>query len=610
MKITRLELTNFRAATGLVLNLDAPRVLVVGTNGSGKTSCREAIRWLLRGLSEVTDQRGSGQDLLAPHGTQEVSAKLQLAGVGEVTRVHHTVGGSAFAVDTFTGTAGTQQQALYAKLQTSPEMLDAVLDTETFGRLHHADATALVLGLLNVKVRVPTRVLSSNDEVYSEYSLDELDIKWRTAFDQRKDAKRRLTVLPPVAAVPFPDTVKAMMERTESSSPADLLLKIETRLGELRTEQGELRQAIGETIGKRSALQAERERVEKLTKTQPSDNTALEQQRVDLQGEIANATYDPVRPAASPGQQVIQILRSKAEALEQHQPSGGCVLDGDVPCKTPAKQFALRAGAVRQEADILSQQQPASAVANPRNLQRELQAIQDQLKKAYQQRAAIEQAGGRLAEIDEDLSSLPETTEQEATLAELAEKISRGETLQKETQAYQQALAAADKALESRKALTDEVSRLETLVEQLGPKGLRVAALEAAMGKFETAINAYLATWGWTVEFEVEPWTVHVNGREWKTYSKSERYRIGLGVQFALAQLSGLSFALVDEADMLDVEKRRALAGMVNEAPLEQIIMFSTREPGEKLPAPHEGWIFIRLHESRVIEIVQPSAAA
>lgn len=618
MKITQLNLVNFRAAQGLTLTMDAPRVLITGVNGAGKTSIKEAIRWTLRGLSEVTDQRGSGQDLLAPHGTTEVSAKVTIGGVGEVSRLFSQGGGTAFSVEGFTGTSGTQQQALYGKLQTTPEYLDCVLDTETFGRLHHADAKGLVLSLLNVKVKVPTVVplpgstgpsglTDSAVATFTEHTLDELDVQYKAAFEQRKEAKRRLQLAPPVPSVAMPPDLVERMASIHSPTIEDFRLQVVSRLGELRKEHGDLRQAVGETIGKRTALTAERDRLHLVRQQKPAATEADELRLQELQQSQAEDVRRP--EPLPPGQQVVRLLKTKAEALAAHDPNGGCVIDGEVTCKTARKLFAQRGEAVRQEYEALSLQKQASFPTEVPNLQQQIQVVQDRLKAAYQQKAAIEQAGGRLAEVEEDLSSLPETIEQEAILADIATKITRGETLLAQVDAHRTAVERAEVLGGERKALEAKVAELETRVEQLGPKGLRVEALANALGPFEAAINSYLAPWGWSITFTVEPWTVHVNDREWRTYSKSERYRIGLAVQFALAQMSGLSFALVDEADMLDVEKRRALARMIAAAPLEQIIMFATREPGEALPAPHEDWIFVRLAESRVVEVVAPERA-
>ncbi len=111
-----------------------------------------------------------------------------------------------------------------------------------------------------------------------------------------------------------------------------------------------------------------------------------------------------------------------------------------------------------------------------------------------------------------------------------------------------------------------------------------MAALAAALDPFLAAINSFTATFGWTVSIVAEPWAVMVNGRPVSTYSKSAQYRIGIALQIAIARLSGLSFCIVDELDMLDVSNREAVGKMLMASDLEQVIILGTREPGSALP--------------------------
>lgn len=586
MKITRLELRNFRAARGLTLNLGAPRVAIFGVNGSGKTSVRECIRWTLRGVCDGTDGKGAGAEVLAPTSTNEVSTALTLDGIGTVSRLFTEHGGTAFSVEGFTGTGATQQQALLGKLGTTPVFLDACLETDYFARLHHADGKALVLSLLNVRIPIDGK----------DRTLEEIEALYKQSFEERKEAKRRLTQMPVPSAPVLPEAVQVAQERTGRQ---DVSQAIRERIDAFRGELGGLERAVGEVVGKRQALEAERTRVEKVAQTIISGEDAeFTQEIVRLRGEIGAVT-----PGAPPTT-TVQILRTRMEALARHAPPNGCVLDPDVPCKTPRKAFTEQVDALRKEiAEI-----PHGDVGAIGKVQQRIQDLESRLAERTRLRASIAAAELRLTELATELSAIPDVSQQDAELTAMKARIQKGEELLAVSQGYDKAQADYAKAKVSREELAARVEALETRVEMLGPKGVRVTALAEAMGAFESQINQYTQAWGWTVTFVVEPWGVIVNHRPVETYSRSERHRIGIAIQLVVASLSGLSFAVIDEMDMLDLENRRLLQGMIQTSPVGQILVLGTREPSAALPPPIEGWIFYRLTQASGQTVIAESS--
>ena len=76
MKLTQVELTSFRSYAGVTLDLNAPRVLIAGLNGVGKSSLRDAIAFCLLGHCRGTDARGAGADILITYYALELAALL------------------------------------------------------------------------------------------------------------------------------------------------------------------------------------------------------------------------------------------------------------------------------------------------------------------------------------------------------------------------------------------------------------------------------------------------------------------------------------------------------------------------------------------------------
>jgi DNA repair exonuclease SbcCD ATPase subunit len=296
------------------------------------------------------------------------------------------------------------------------------------------------------------------------------------------------------------------------------------------------------------------------------------------------------------------------------------VIDAGVPCETHVRKFKAKITSYEKELaqiprpaldlsgrhDFVDYLKPDGSDnwAQPRTsapLESPLTTLRKQLDDRKAQRSAYEQARafntaqeaeeGRLRAELEQIQTDPQA---EQAIVDLKDRIARGEGVLVSAMAHQTGSQAYQKAIDVQKALGVEVERLEALVEQLGPKGLRVDALAAKLGPFTEAVYAGTAPFGWIVKFELDPWVVTANGRPVETYSQSEQFRIGIAIQLAIAQMSGLSFAVVDALDQLDAENRKIVGSMLFQCPLEQVVILATRENSVPLPKG-EGTIAYRL---------------
>jgi hypothetical protein len=599
MKLSHLALTSFRSAVDLNLELKAPRILIAGVNGVGKTNVREAIRWALTGRCEGTDGKGAGAEVLIPEGAKSAEVVCTVDGIGPVARTFNERGGGTMAVFGWTGTSQIQQQALYGRLNTIPQYVDAVLNTDVFLRLGHAEAKALILGLLNVRIQVGDK----------SYTLDELDTAYKLAFEDRKVAKKVLagSIVPPApVAVPMPP-----------------IAAIEGQLAKLRTALGDQQKAIGATLAERTALQQElgaagarlsQATMRAVGRDHADEIAAAEAQLRALEAAVSPVVDAPTPAATDPAR--VAFLRSKAEACAAQAQrvtiggaSAGCVLDRDIPCLTAFGAFDGRAQGLAKEMKAAGPAKPTPPPTdNPVTVARKaLSLLEVQQRQHILALQDVAEVTASLPLIRARLDGLPTTTEQEAEIVTLQGRIQKGEQLLRDARAHEQAVLAYQSAVEHHKARQADVDRLEALVDELGPKGARAKALSEAMGRFQDAVNPYVEPFGWKISFSVEPWEVYANKRPVETYSKSERYRIGIALQLGIAMLSGMKFAIVDEIDMLDVANRTAMSTMLMAAPLDQILVIGTREVTQKLVV-QPGMQSIRLEKkdgrTRVAEVV------
>ena len=284
--------------------------------------------------------------------------------------------------------------------------------------------------------------------------------------------------------------------------------------------------------------------------------------------------------------------------------------EGELAVLTPARDLTGRRDFVDYPNPDGSDNwaQPRTFAPSPLTALRKQLDVQKAQKIADEQaRAFNTQQEAEETRLRQELSAIATDPHGEQIVSDLKQRISKGDQVLADATVFQSALKRHDDAQEQATVLQGEVDRLEALVDLLGPKGARVGALAAKLGPFEQAVNASTSAFGWTVTFELDPWIVTANGRPVETYSQSEQFRLGIAIQLAIAQMSGLSFAVVDALDQLDAENRKIVGSMLFQCPLEQVVILATREPSVPLPTG-EGTIAYRLGsdagQSQILERV------
>lgn len=565
MRIKTLTLERFRSYHGVTLNLDAPRVLIAGVNGAGKSSIREAVRWVLTNRCDVVDGRGSGYAYLYPEGTQEVRVRATVDPIGAVerARVHDVL---HLSVENVMGDAQIQQGAIYYRLDGEKAIgpyLEAVMSTEHFLRLHHAEAKALVLDMLQVRIPYEGQMLS----------LDQVELRYQNAFAERKTAKATAKMLK------VPEAPAAGM-----FAP---LADIDAQLDRLREEYNARTLGIGQNDGKRQILQERLDRVQGTVKAITDEQIAeLVAEVVRLENAIADEG-EPVPVPASPMDRVqrLQFLTKQVDKLTAFKPSAGCVLDAEVPCPQKKIAFTKQARAYQTEIAGMPGIAQPEAPSKTRDLRAQLAQAQRWLEEAQAASKHNREVAVEVEAIQAQMAALATLTPEQRQEADILKaRIVKGEAIRREASEYWRNVERHEEAVERKRDADARVETLEALCDTLGPNGIRLDALAKAIAAFTARINTCTQPFGWSVEFSVDPWQVIVNGRPVQTFSESEQFRLGIAVQLAIAEMSGLSFAIVDRLDMLDVRNRALATKMIFAAPVQQVLVLSTREPEQALP--------------------------
>lgn len=621
LAIRRLALENFRSYSSAEFDPLGARVLIIGENNAGKSTIRNAIAWALLGVCEGLDAAGRGVAALVHVPNAPMRVELDAVGVGRIVRsvdakgkidlqVLRVVGEGVDEVVERLASGGVKdvQGWILDKLGVSPEVLAAVLDYGAFLALDHASAKATLLGVLNVRVAFEGANLT----------LAQLDQAEQTARENRQLAKREL------AAAGTPREPQEPVGRPRAALRADLAafeMDGEESFGASNRRVGE-RDQVQRQI---EQLQAEERRLASRLANADLDalRTSIDRDVLALAGLTFPDQAADLKAAADAADAAGRLsnLARLIDAITAHAPAKGCVIDASIPCRTPATYFRKAVDGLRDDRDQLQAEVQAGAqAAEARDaMRRRRQDLTEQIAAARARVALLQGDQDRLDVVRAELMDKAQTVDDLGRAIAADGEKSRGAGAKVETikaalaewDAYDQRMAEYTRATAAIDRLRERIAALETRCEQLGPNGLRVAALTEALGAFQRRVNAYLVKWDRQVEIQAEPWQVRVSVaggpfRPASVLSKSERMRTGIALQLAIAATSGVGFAFIDECEMLDAKNNAALAALLLSNAGGQIFVASTRDAS--WPTPNiDGLVAIRVgldsrSRSRVVE--------
>jgi hypothetical protein len=588
--IERLELKNFRNFKHLVLE-PGRRLALTGRNGRGKSTVVDAIAWAITGQCRGVNAKGEGQQDLIRTGAEEAEVILDDDRLGQLRRTI-TRGGSA--------TSNIPTDMILNRLGVTKGAAGAALYGRQFFEMDYKDAQRMLMQLLDVRIpaeQLPGVRLPKNA---TDATLDEVEVFYQAAFSDRAAQKKVLASLTvPVFtrskqldALVLSDLKAAAVKADAAYTKA--VKALATAEANLKTWQGQADQI---TTGKagldqlKGALAAHQGMLEEHANQQVEHQRALGQLEVVANG-VSSAQDLRGRMAT---------MVAMADRISQHSATSGCVLSSSIPCMTKAEAFA---GHVRQigvdvkalELELVDAIETAEQIAAMR--QKLAEAVQNvnyhqhQVDRHNGLILAAESAQGGLddiqAKIADTKKKLPKL---KADLEKLKTERDQADVAAVDLANYQGACEAAQKAAAVKDEGQAELARLEKLVELLGPKGVRAAALAQAVEGFEGLVNAGLADFGCQLSIQVQPWAIYVKtpatggiAVRFDLLSDGQKLWTGAAFQLALAKQSGFGICAVDSVESVVDEDRAALAGLIMDADVDQVLIGIAKADDEEDP--------------------------
>jgi hypothetical protein len=207
---------------------------------------------------------------------------------------------------------------------------------------------------------------------------------------------------------------------------------------------------------------------------------------------------------------------------------------------------------------------------------RQQDTVKEQNRRWVEEMTAAEK---KLTALDEALAKEPAKDETGALEAELKitrDRIVTGKGILEEAQGWIVRKKEIEKVATQRAVLEQRKTYLEQLCKFFGPKGVKVSLIGEKLGEFEKSVNKHLRAFGFLIEIQSEPWDIRVGGRSIRRLSRSERFRLGIALQIAIAKITGVNLLVIDNSELLTPDVRATMINMLAAAELDQALVFAT----------------------------------
>lgn len=609
MNIRSIQLANFSSHAATTLDFKEKVTILTGAMNSGKSSLVQAIEYVLTGqLEHYRGARSPVKEVIrAGEGGCSVKAVLELAPSvgGHAKRVKSTDGPETFTWGEDVGLPAEAAMMAALKIR-KPGVLNALMNTGDFFELDPKDQKELILSIIGAEVKNAEvrKLFQGEADALKLVSVDldsvqAIDAVYKQVYDERTVVNRELKEL---LAVKPPDGEEPPMDR------------IKSRIKELEDQKSEVQKELGGAIErvkaatvdtKRQGLQERLDKATKWLEANPDVNKAELEHVAKVLDECTKTLYqagldrEKYVNEATQNKIAMGVHESNMKTLKAFK--GKCVA-GDHDCPVPAAEMEK---AKKIQMDLYYEctvteerlkQAHFAVEASVKSSQTKLEEAQRSLKSkqaVVDERTSQLQHKGML-EAELNIAGEPQGPPKELTdavealklhIAELNARIEKGNLQRDAATKWVTYRDQYNFGIERRKTLETKKRHLEALIDFLGPAGVKIQLIDAKLSGFLGLVTTALNKFGFEFSFQVNPWAISAKGRPINRLSRSERFRLGIAIQVGIAQVTGLRFIIVDNAEILTSEARAQMLGLCSEALDQAIIAMTTMKPEEQFLA-------------------------
>lgn len=512
MKLQQIEINNYQGARRVLVQAEKPVTLVIGANGAGKSSIRDAVI----------------------HAVLDGSARVDLKkNYGALVSDGAKAGSVAIAFDSFTSSLAVPKgdRKGSGALSSSEQVAAVCLEPSRFGAMDGKQRRAFLFDLMGVKISGKTvreKLLargvaeSKADDVLPLLSVGFENAQKAAAENATKAKGAWRAVTGETYGEKKAETWAAPVSDSMPPAPeAGAVDAMDRKIGSLQRDIGAM-SARQHQVGAIRDAQLAANRLPRIEQKLATDREAL-------------AEFLP------------QVEALRAAAAGQRKSFLAC------PCCSEKLEIAN--GALIKFAD--SKQPDEEAKAKLPEYEKALSTLQNAVKNSER-----DLVGAKHAAITvEQAKDQPQYDEAEdARLrAELTADQSRLQALRTAAAAYEKAAAeaaTAEKKTADAAAWHAEVLAWLQIADMLAPNGLPAEFLADALEPFNQLLDDESGAAGWESASIGPDMEVTLGGRLYKLLCESEKWRADAILAAVIAQRSGLKFMMMDRLDVLDTDNR------------------------------------------------------
>ncbi len=201
---------------------------------------------------------------------------------------------------------------------------------------------------------------------------------------------------------------------------------------------------------------------------------------------------------------------------------------------------------------------------------------------------AITNARARGVEARERLNAASAVARESKSAKEKLTALAAGNSTQDQVERARQAVQYAQSRLSAFACKTkadrihNSITQNAVIVAALDATGIRQSTLASRVSDFAAEVVAPLsaaARWG-RIEFSTDL-GISYDGRPWQLLSESERYRVRVLLQVAVAVQDGSAALVIDAADILDKPGRNGLVSLLRYVALPAVVCMTIPTPSE-----------------------------
>ena len=590
MYIAKCQLTDFRSYKAATFEFGKIN-LIRGLNATGKSTLADAIEFALTGRCRGTDEAGKGSASLIRNGARQAEVSLELAGKpsqqapnARLTRILKDSGTTVTLTATGRTYTGRQVEEALEKLGYAKDVLTAALRIGRFAQLGKNEQKELLADLLKPEaVKVPEEFVDWTE--LTEITLDDVRRLEGQAARQRAECTAALRELGEPEPVPEP----------QKGQPD--IATVRKKIDGLRAEQNSIRR-------ERDKKQDDWATKSEKRRTLPVAIKELEARILDKKEEaiyLEALDHEKERNAARTKLYEVEAQIRETEVLlegAKHQ-EGKCPTCGqEADTESIVARFGDALSALRSRVPALAAMVNKYDVATAR-------------ERLSAHRFAVSDADRLKKELDAlgPKATPPDTKDLDKQIDDLEARIQKGQEVLGNLAAYEEKRAAYLRAVEKKSELERRREQADKIAKWAGPSGIQAQMTGGKLPAFTEATNKILRRVGYDCAIDMEPYSIRVKAVsspasyiELALLSESEQWRFSLAFQSALSQVSGLSLAIYDRADVLAGQLRGEALRAAVEADLDQIFILASAADRPKLP-PNFTVFDLTLSEARETQV-------